>query len=675
MFNKLKILKKMKIKNLIAVAALLMGSTNAFAYDLPATFNNGGLQYEATITDAAARTADVTLKGVADNEKGKALIAAKAIETVSNFTVDLDGDVWTCKVVGVNMDWATKGENATEIETLSVNGTNFTNKYQLENSTYGLTKLKNLTVVDKEEPMETSLAALLNATTATLETLDISACAGITAIPDAAFKNGALTSISLPEGVTTIGAEAFYGTAITTIELPAKVNSIGAGAFSASKLTAIDLSGTEVTAILDGTFNAAADLATVTLNAATTVIGTYAFYGTAITAIDVPETVNALGTGVFAKCEQLASVTGLAGITTIPDETFNGCTALATVPDLTKITLIGKNAFNGTAITTVTLGNTNIKDYAFANCSALTEVTVKDGDFWGSAFEGCTKLTTVTYSAPTIGTHWIDNAAFMGCVNYPIIINAPVEYLDWHLGWTTANATTGNVAPTNCEFKVIVPEAKKITTKDGFAKWFSATDNILIDPADAKVFSVYADNAGDGTIYFQSLKLDGGKYAVNAGDHVVIQSSAEEVEYTIGGGGFSVLIDDIINFDGATTLAQFQKGDKNGYNRDAGKGAFVSGQKLYRLTNKNGIGFSVFTGTKMAEGQFFIQSIYTPDVEGRAKIVWLDEDGNVIDGAATAIKGVKAAAEAGAIYNLSGQKVNASYKGVVIKDGKKYIQK
>ena len=42
----------------------------------------------------------------------------------------------------------------------------------------------------------------------------------------------------------------------------------------------------------------------------------------------------------------------------------------------------------------------------------------------------------------------------------------------------------------------------------------------------------------------------------------------------------------------------------------------------------------------------------------------------------TAIQSVKKAAKAnGAIYNLAGQKVNASYKGVVIKDGKKYIQK
>ena len=45
-----------------------------------------------------------------------------------------------------------------------------------------------------------------------------------------------------------------------------------------------------------------------------------------------------------------------------------------------------------------------------------------------------------------------------------------------------------------------------------------------------------------------------------------------------------------------------------------------------------------------------------------------------VGGEADAIKSVKAAKEDGAIYNLAGQKVSASYKGVVIKNGKKYIQ-
>ena len=43
--------------------------------------------------------------------------------------------------------------------------------------------------------------------------------------------------------------------------------------------------------------------------------------------------------------------------------------------------------------------------------------------------------------------------------------------------------------------------------------------------------------------------------------------------------------------------------------------------------------------------------------------------------AATGISTVKAATEDGAIYNVSGQKVNADYRGIVIKNGKKYLNK
>jgi hypothetical protein len=36
---------------------------------------------------------------------------------------------------------------------------------------------------------------------------------------------------------------------------------------------------------------------------------------------------------------------------------------------------------------------------------------------------------------------------------------------------------------------------------------------------------------------------------------------------------------------------------------------------------------------------------------------------------------VAPAAKNAKVYNLAGQQVNASYKGVVIKNGKKYVQK
>ncbi|MBR1519908.1 MAG: leucine-rich repeat protein [Bacteroidaceae bacterium] len=64
------------------------------------------------------------------------------------------------------------------------------------------------------------------------------------------------------------------------------------------------------------------------------------------------------------------------------------------------------------------------------------------------------------------------------------------------------------------------------------------------------------------------------------------------------------------------------------------------------------------------------------EAEAHARIVWLDDD------EATAIFGVKeetvkTAADKfnGAIYNLQGVRVDESYKGIVIKNGKKYLQK
>ena len=48
---------------------------------------------------------------------------------------------------------------------------------------------------------------------------------------------------------------------------------------------------------------------------------------------------------------------------------------------------------------------------------------------------------------------------------------------------------------------------------------------------------------------------------------------------------------------------------------------------------------------------------------------------NIVRGGTTAIQGIKAAAEDGVAYNLAGQKVDSSFKGIIIKNGKKMIQK
>ena len=63
--------------------------------------------------------------------------------------------------------------------------------------------------------------------------------------------------------------------------------------------------------------------------------------------------------------------------------------------------------------------------------------------------------------------------------------------------------------------------------------------------------------------------------------------------------------------------------------------------------------------------------------ETEAKTVTVEGEGisKTLVGAGTGINSVKSIVTDSAIYNLAGQKVNASYKGVVIKNGKKFLQK
>ena len=59
---------------------------------------------------------------------------------------------------------------------------------------------------------------------------------------------------------------------------------------------------------------------------------------------------------------------------------------------------------------------------------------------------------------------------------------------------------------------------------------------------------------------------------------------------------------------------------------------------------------------------------------GAAPMIYIEEP----DGSTTAIETVSAAKVANsndAIFNLAGQKVGADYKGIVIKNGKRFVQK
>lgn len=422
MFNKLKILSKMKIKNvkLMLLGLLAMGSMNAFGQSTQWAVSNGvRYQYDAQETGktgTAASPFSATVYGLS-TASTTATIPAKFSTTdeneiTLNFVVTGFKASWTTAVT--TGDAKQKSVDGKGITSLTIDATNMS---ALTNAFDDLTKLATLTVSDtKATGWTITTIAGLGLTTdvkKSLTTLDISGMKGIKTIAANDFKvvknsdYDKLTSISLPAALTTINANAFEGTKVTSLSFPATTATIATAAFKgATDLAAVDLTGTAVTAIADNTFEGAKKLATV--------------------ALKVPATGTAsIGDAAFKGCEALTAVTGLDKVASIGASAFEGAKVLATCDLSTDAELltIGASAFKGTALTAVTIPNkvTTIGGNAFEGCAALATVSVAAPGAGGiqlatlgtNLFKGDAALTSVDLTNSKPNT--IDATTFSGC--------------------------------------------------------------------------------------------------------------------------------------------------------------------------------------------------------------------------------------------------------------------
>ena len=86
-----------------------------------------------------------------------------------------------------------------------------------------------------------------------------------------------------------------------------------------------------------------------------------------------------IGTGTFAGCNGLTSVTIGNGVTSIGGGAFGGCSGLTSIVIPDSVTNIDKHVFSGcSSLTSVTIGNgvTSIGQAAFYGCGGLTNVTI-----------------------------------------------------------------------------------------------------------------------------------------------------------------------------------------------------------------------------------------------------------------------------------------------------------
>ena len=524
-----------------------------------------------------------------------------------------------------------------------------------------------------------------------------------------------------------IGKYAFQGSAIAAANLPASVTSVDEGAFKGcKKLTAVSaMAG--LTAIPNYMFTGCEALTKVTISKDVATIGTSAFEGCKALATvtfaergDADPDLTTIGANAFKGCEALTSLDLSSKKFTFDQimQWFNGCKALSEIKLSENVKGIWGSSFKDAVLEDLDLSNTKLsqldfifgtgrtaataysslksiklpetctkfaalaKDGVFAYCTSLEEITIPNAFVAANAvpayaFYYCTSLKTVTYSPVIEATAKVFNEnAFLGCT--PFVLIATNTYY---------TSFTGNdVAPKNATFGSAASDVVKTVKDNGTSgKYFGKLcplNDVTIDVNDAKVYSIYVDG---GTAYFQSLLQRSGKYIVKKNEHVIVKTDeAKEVKltpYKGPGTQYSVTVDEMFSLKEAVPTSEVQGGTVAGTKviaKNEGIYACGSGKYIYRLTNNastGGFGFTFFSGTTMKDGQFFIISSQKPAGAARLNVVWLDENGNVEEGA-TAIQSIdKADAEDGAIYNLQGIRVNNAKKGLYIKNGKKYIMK
>ena len=246
-------------------------------------------------------------------------------------------------------------------------------------------------------------------------------CNGINyAIGSGAFRDCTyLTSITIPNSVTSIGYQAFYGcSGLTSIEIPNSVTSIGGRAFFyCTGLTSIEIPNS-VTSIGDNAFSGCTGLTAIHIT------NLSAWCNIDFSNDNSNPLFNAKN--LYINGEKVSSLVIPSGITEIKQYAFRDCTNLTSITIPNSVTTIGYRAFYGCkGLTSITIPNsvTSIGSGAFDGCKGLTSITIPNsvttiGDW---AFDGCSGLTSITIpnSVTSIGYYAFSHCSGLTSITIP----------------------------------------------------------------------------------------------------------------------------------------------------------------------------------------------------------------------------------------------------------------
>ena len=570
---------------------------------------------------------------------------------------------------------------------------------------------------DNETPINvTAIAANAFEGNTNIKTLTI-ADANVATINDEAFKGcTALESVTFGKAVTTIGTTADKGafsgcTKLATVTFNAAnaAQTIAAGAFVNTAITSLDLTPTKV-AILNPLFETVgAKVTEIKLPATLTSIEASAFSGlTKLASVDFTacEKDITINENAFKNTMAITSFTVPGVVTQIANGAFAGSYITALTIDATDaehILKVGVDASIGaTKITTLTVNGAKltIEEGAFADAAALKTVTfnndldattVKAGAFAKNGTQAITVNYTPTGATPAA------NAFAQGAFRAADAGAAADQYVTFVTSETYGTALNGTNAWTvegawgvKLSYTATSPTIE--VANNGSGKYYYAGLTVPAGgmtiakkqgDANVMVYGAYFDygtTAATSAIIMDQLHLIGGKYYIPAGANIIVKSSSEaDVEYTAGGIGTNDS-QNYKTYDNGTSYTLVNK--IQAYGGAQGDPAYAIdivnalGKPVYFLKPiaEFGFGWSQFADDRaVAKGQLYLLWDKTDAAPARINVIW--SDGSEEDQVTGIQKIAASVKESGAIYNLAGQKVSASYKGVVIKDGKKYIQK
>ena len=516
---------------------------------------------------------------------------------------------------------------------------------------------------------------------------------GITKIGNFAFYNCTyITNVTISNSVTIIGGSAFYGcSGLAGIVIPDSVTSIGGSAFKGCSNLASIVIGKGVTSIGEFAFDGCSALTRVELNCPT--IGNW-FSNSTIKEVVIGNNVTTIESRAFYNCTYITNVTISNSVTIIGEGAFEGCNALSKVHigDLASWCGISfanptanplyyaKNLYlNGGLLTDLVIpaGVTEIKNYAFYNCTYITNVTISNSVtiIGGSAFYNCSGLAGITIGNSVTS---IADYAFAGCTalsNITSLVTADKLF-------TISMYAFYNVDMTGCTLYVPAGAEKDYAATAG---WSAFTNVKELEPTEVVTEVTITIGQYGSTVYSSPYALDfsdveGLKAYAATGyktnSQIITLTRVQTAEAGIGvflkGEPGEYIVPVIESTDEHSLNMLVATLEKTEVNSTSSDGLYAN----FKYTIKSGDATPLFyrfaDGSTLSAGKAYLQIplAWLPATASKAINIRFDE-GETTD--IDELKGENGKAKT--IYDLSGRAVENPASGIYIIDGKKVYVK